>query len=345
MKNNAKVLIVIGILIIGLGVSLFLSNRATQVPDNPVSTTGNTAGNLNNGGLFCEDEGIVYFSNTYDNGCLYSMNADETGLKKITTSTVSSINAAGNHLYYFMDSSSGGTGLGYIIRTFGIYRSEKNGENTTCLLKDGCITMQLVGNHLYYQRYNNKDFTNVYKIKTDKSENVPVADFLFNPVAAHNGIIYYNGQEKDHYLYALDTATDESSVVYEGNLWYPAYHEGYIYFMDVSENYRLCRYHLTDNYVEVLTNDRVDTFNVGTSYIYYQKNDADTPGIWRMRLDGSSAEQVAEGIYRNIHLTSRYAYFQAYGDDMTIYHTPVEGSVNVSEFTPALAAAIEKAGK
>ena len=307
MKTNTKVILFMGILLLALGASLVISRITNRIPSNDISVTGNTGGNLNNGGLFCELDGKVYFSNKYDNGCLYSMNADETELTKLTTSTASSINAAGEHLYYFMDSGSGGTGLGYIIRTFGIYRSDLNGAHTSCLVKDGCITMQLCGDYLYYQRYNNKDFTKFHKVKTDKSEDVLVSDLIINPAACHDGIIYYNGQDQDHYLYALDTRTDESTVVYKGNLWYPVYHDNYIYFMDVSANYRLCRYSLSDNVVEVLTNDRVDTYNVGNSYIYYQKNDSAAPALMRMRLDGSEVEVVAEGVYNNIHLTSHYA--------------------------------------
>lgn len=342
MKSNTKLILFAGILVIALGASLIISHFTNTVPSNDISVTGNTAGNLNNSGLFCELDGKVYFSNTYDNGCLYSMNVDETDLAKLTTSKVSSINAAGEHLYYFMDSGSGGTGLGYIVRTFGIYRSNLKGEHTACLVKDGCVTMQLCGDYLYYQRYNNKDFTKFHKVKTDKSEDILVSDLIINPAACYNGIIYYNGQDQDHYLYALDTRTDNSTVVYEGNLWYPAYHENYIYYMDVSENYRLCRYSLSEHVVEVLTNDRVDTFNVGNSYIYYQKNDASSPALMRMRLDGSEPEVVAEGIYTNINLTSRYAYFTEFGDELTLYHTPLEGAVNVSEFTVALEAFLQQ---
>ncbi len=341
MKTNAKVILFVGILILVLGASLIISHLGNKIPPNDISVTGNTGGNLNNGGLFCELDGKVYFSNNYDNGCLYSMNADESELTKLSTSSVSSINAAGKHLYYFMDSGQGGTGLGYIVRTLGVYRSDLSGKRTTCLVKDGCVTMQLCGDYIYYLRYNNKDFTKFHKIKTDKSEDILVSDLIINPAACHNGIIYYNGQAKDHYLYALDTRTDESTVVYKGNLWYPVYHENYIYYMDVSENYRLCRYSLTDNIVEVLTNDRVDTFNVGNSYIYYQKNDTSSPALMRMRLDGSGAETVAEGIYSHINLTSRYAYFNEFGDNVTIYRTPIEGAVDVKEFTAALQAAIQ----
>lgn len=335
MKSKLKYVLAALAVILFLVFMVIIPAISNRVPSNDISTTGNTAGNLNNKGLYCELDGRVFFSNAYDNGCMYSMNADETDFKKIVPSKVTSINAAGNYVYYFMDSSSGGSGFGYVLRTYGIYRSKLNGKNTVCLLRDGCVTMQLAGDYLYYQRYNNKDFTKFYKIKTDKSENTLVSDMIINPAACHNGVIYFNGSEKDHYLYALDTRDDTVSTVYEGNLWYPVYKDDYIYYMDVSSNYRLCRYSLLNNVVEVLTPDRVDTFNVGGSYIYYQKNDSAAPALMRMRLDGSEPEIVAEGNFENINITSQYVYFNEFNADTPVYHTPAEGPVYVSVFTAA----------
>lgn len=340
MKKNWKVLLFTGILILILAVSGVLSSLSSKIPHNASSVTGNTAGNLNNGGLFAESEGRVYFSNAYDNGSLYSMNADETDIKKLGSSRVNTINVGGNFLYYYMNSEgNGGDGLGFVVRTYGIFRSRLNGKSSQCLDRSASVTMQLCGDYLYYQRYNNKEFTKLYKIKTDKSENTLVSDSIINPAAYYNGIIYFNGTESDHYLYALDTASDTISTVYQGDLWYPAYKDGYIYYMDVSENYRLCRYSLSENTVEVLTNDRVDTFNVGNQYIYYQRNSTTEPALMRMLLDGSSPEVVAEGNYSDINLTSTYAYFHAFGEDTPVYHTPVNGSVNVTPFTAAAEAA------
>ncbi len=341
MKKNWKFILIIGLIILALGISAIMSSLAGKVPPNDISVTGNTAGNLNNGGLFAESNGKVYFSNAYDNGCLYSMNSNETELEKLSTNQVNSINVGGNFLYYYMDSSGGGTGLGYVVRTYGVYRSKLNGNDTKCLDRNAAVTMQLVGDYIYYQRYNNKDFTKFYKVKTDKTENELVSDIIINPAACYNGIIYFNGTEDNHYLYSLDTRTDLISTVFEGNLWYPAYNGGYIYYMDVSSNYRLCRYSLSENTVEILTNDRVDTFNVGDSYIYYQRNSATDPALMRMRLDGSEPEVVASGNYTNINLTSTYAYFNAFGADVPVYHTPVNGPVNVTTFTAAMEA-VEK---
>ncbi len=340
MKKNVKVLVGTFALLLIFFVAFLLSQLSRRVPPNDISVTGNTAGNLNNSGLFAESEGKVYFSNAYDNGCLYSMNSDETELKKLTTSPVNAINVGGKFLYYYLDSSKGGTGLGYVIRTYGVYRSKLNGKNIECLDRSASVTMQLAGDYIYYQHYNNKEFTKLYKVKTDKSENVKVSDSIINPAACYNGVIYFNGTENDHYLYALDTRTDTISTVFEGNLWYPAYQYGYIYYMDVSSNYRLCRYSLSENAVEILTDDRVDTFNVGENYIYYQKNSATEPALMRMKLDGSSPEVVAMGNYEKINLTSNYAYFNAFGETTPVYRTPVNGSVSVTPFTAAEEAAL-----
>lgn len=343
MKRNTKILIGALALVFVLFIAIFISELLRRVPSNDISVTGNTAGNLNNNGLYAESDGKVYFSNAYDNGCLYSMNLDETDLKKLTTSPVNSINVGGKHLYFYMDSLNGGKGLGYVIRTYGVYRSRLDGKGVECLDRSASITMQLVGDYIYYQHYNNKDFTQLYKVKTDKSENVMVSESIINPAACYNGIIYFNGTEKDHFLYALDTRTDTISTVFEGDLWYPAYQYGYIYYMDVSSNYRLCRYSLSDNAVEILTNDRVDTFNVGESYIYYQKNSATEPALMRMGLDGSNPEVVAMGNYEKINLTSNYAYFNAFNEPTPVYRTPVNGAINITPFTAAENAAAQNA--
>lgn len=343
MKKNWIALLFAGIvLLILIGLRVF-SAFNSRIPHNDPSVTGNTAGNLNNSGLFAESDGRVYFSNTYDNGCLYVMNSDETDLKKLSSSRVNSINVGGGYLYYYMDSEgNGGDGMGFVVRTYGVYRSRLNGKDIKCLDRSASVTMQLCGDYIYYQKYNNKEFTKLYKVKTDKSENILVSDSIINPAACNNGTIYFNGTESDHYLYALDTATDTITTIYEGNLWFPAFKDGYIYYMDVSGNYRLCRYSLSENTVEILTNDRVDTYNVGEQYIYYQRTSATEPALMRMRLDGSSPEVVAEGIYSDINLTSSYAYFHAYGQDTPVYHTPVNGAVNVTTFASAENAAASK---
>lgn len=339
MKKPWILILIILILFVLLGVSAVMKHVTGRIPENDITVTGNTGGNLNNGGLFAEADGRVYFANSYDHGCLYSMNSDETDLKKLTTSAVNAINAGGDYLYYYMDSAKSGKGFGYVIHTYGIYRSKTDGSASKCLERQACVTMQLAGNYLYYQRYNNTEYTKFYKMKTDQSEQYLVSNDIINPAACHDGIIYYNGTVNDHNLYALDTRTDMYSLILEGNICYPVYDNGYIYYMDAASDYRLCRYSLSDGSVSVLTEDRVDTYNVGNGYVYYQKNSADAPALMRMNADGSSPEILSSGNYSEINLTSRYAYFHSFGADTPIYRV-AHGSNTVSEFDAALTAAL-----
>lgn len=347
-KENAMNTKTRNIMIAVLGTLIFITLFVTtllsyRVKMNEGNVTGNTAGNLNNRGLFCERNGVVYFSNLYDNGCLYSMSPDGSNMKKLTTTGVASINADDHYLYYFMDSFKAGQGLGFVQRTYGIYRSKLNGKGSRCLKRGNAITLQLCGNYLYYQNFDNHNTngTELFKIKIDRSEDIRVANYLVNPASCVDGIIYFNGTRDNHYLYALNTANDSISTIWDGNVFNPVYHNGYFYYMDASEDYRLCRYSPSANMVEVLTNDRLDFFNVYDDYIYYQKSSQKEPALKRMYTDGSNVEIVAEGVYENINITSDYVYFTAYDADTPMYMTPTYGPIYVATFDAAAQAAIE----
>lgn len=325
-----------GVIIILLLLYVLLRGRIAQ---NPAGTIGNTAGNLNNNGMFCEQNGVVYFANAYDNGTLYSMNTDESNVTKLSNAKVQYINAGGKYLYYYQSDYVGDKGLGFVTRSLGVYRSNLKGKETLCLKRDPSGIVTLADNTLYYQHYDNKSGMTLYAIDTDKKNDREIIDSIVNPASIVNGTIYYNGTEDDHYLYSYDTRTGTQNVVWEGNLWNPVVSGNYVYYMDVPNDYRLCRrplYTEGDNAsTEILTTDRIDMFNVYGDYIYYQKNSETEPALKRMRIDGSENEVVAAGIYQNINITSSYVYFNAFGAPTPVYKTPVYGPVNVTEFTAA----------
>lgn len=337
-QKNILILSITGVVLILLFLLVIFSGHISLNDEN---TTGNTAGNLNNGGYFCETKDRVYFANAYDNYALYSMNPDETDLKKLNDNSVSSINAGGNYLYYAMSSNSNGSGLGFVRKTSGIYRSKLNGSGVTCLDRCHIVTMQLCGNYLYYEKYDNTEAVSLDKIKINKKDKQTLAAERINPNCFVNGRIYYQGTEEDHYLHVLDTATDTTDVVWQGDIWNPIYQNGYVYYMDVANNYRLCRYSMSDNVVEVLTNDRIDMFNVYDNYIYYQVSSKDAPALKRMLADGSSQELIREGVYQNINITSQYVYFNAFNEETPVYKTSTYGPVNVTTFDAGMQAALD----
>lgn len=337
--KNILILSITGVVLIVLLILVILSSR---IPMNDEFTTGNTPGNLNNGGYFCEMDGRVYFANAYDNFALYSMNPDETDLVKYNDGAVSSINAAGNYLYYAQSSGSTETGgIGSAVRISGIYRSNLKGKSVVGLDRCNIVSMQLCGNYLFYEKYDKQVGTSLTKVRIDKKDMQTVAEGIINPNCCVNGRIYYNGTAEDHYLHALDVSTGRDAVIWQGNIWNPIVQGDYVYYMDVGEDYRLCRYNLSSNVVEVLTNDRIDMFNVYDNYIYYQVSSADSPALKRMLTDGSSQEIVREGVYQNINITSEYVYFNSFNEATPVYKTYTYGPINVTTFDAAREAALQ----
>lgn len=326
MSKNAKA-VLIGTIIILLGVLfLFIDSIMNRVTPIPSGTVGNTAGNLNNGGLFCEYNGVVYFSNPAAEGALYSMTPDEQNKQEVVAVKPRNILAGGKYLFYAQADTVGPISLGNIRSRHDFYRCELDGDKITALTQDVVVTGQLVDNHLYLLIAG--DETPIFKkMNIDKSEETVLAKYQVNPACAYNGTIYYNGTQNNHYLYALDTGSDVSTELWAGNIWFPTYYNGDFYYLDVANNYRLCRYVPSENVVEVLTNDRVDCFNIGSGFIYYQCNDSKAPSLKMMSTDGSGVSVLAEGIYTQIHMTSRYVYFRAYENESMFFHAPIGSTV------------------
>ncbi len=335
MNKKSKTILIVTLTVLiltGLFVILRLSGRVRM---NPAGTVGNTGGNLNNGGLFCEYDGKVYFSNPQDGGSLCVMDPDEGNVRRLKAVNARNILAGGDYLYYYQQGTSDekNAALGQLPGSRSFQRCRQNGSGAATLTTDFVITGQLVDNYLYLLT-TSPGSVSFYKLKIDKSEKVDLADYEINPACAVDGIIYYNGTGHNHYLYALNTANDTTSEFWRGNLWYPVREGDYVYYLDVAEHYRLCRYSILQDTIQVLTEDRVDCFNVGNGYVYYQKNSAERPQLKYMSSEGGESYVLAEGNYTEINMTSRYVYFREFNGTAT-YHAPL-GSSSYGLFEPGL---------
>lgn len=330
MKKFIPVFILSFIFILFIVMTLF-SGRTKMNEDN---TIGNTAGNLNNKGLFCEQNDTVYFANPYDNNVLYSMTPDESDYKRLGNVAVQSINADKNRIYYSQAHTTNGSGLGYIRNFTGLYCCDLKGKKTKCFTQDAVGIVSLSGNYLYYQCYTNKTGTNLEKIKIDKQDKQILLEQMVSPASVSGGLLYFNAMKNDHYLYTLDTATDTISPLWEHNLYNPVFQDGYIYFMDMESNYELHRYELSTGVEEVLSTDRLDYFNVYGNVIYYQKSSTTNPALKRISIDGTNEEIVMEGVFEQVNITSQYAYFNEFNKPTPLYHQSTFGSIQVSVFSP-----------
>ena len=334
-QDKLALIFFLGLLFLVALFSFFWLRKPDKTITNPEGTIGNTAGNLNNYGLFCEYNGKVYFSNSFDEGALYCMNADETEIRRLSNAVVQTLLAGGEHLYYFQSAVAGNGDISNIASKHGFIRTDLSGKQVYSLSDSVVVTGQLIQDYLYLVTVADTGI-DFFKIRCDKTDSVSLANYTINPACVSGQTIYYNGTQDNHYLYALDTTTDIPRQVLNVSLWYPVLDGDYLYYMDVPNNYRLCRYHFPTEEIQVLTQDRIDCFNVGGGYIYYQKNGTD-PQLKCMRTDGTDVRVLANGNFTRINMTSRYVYFQEF-ESRTLYHCPL-GSDSYTLFTGAQNAA------
>lgn len=337
-SRNIIVISVVGLLVLFAVIYSVSKGNKVKVPE---GTIGNTPGNLNNYGMVAESDGMVYFSNPYDSGALYSMTVEGNDIKKLCDMDVEYINVGGDYIYFYGEPKSANTGIESVVSNQAMYRVNKKGTTVTALTKDVSRNMVLYGNNIYYQHYTEKAGATLAKMDIVNHQSTELLSYMVNPACMYEGSLYYNGMYKDHHLYKFDTETETETMIWASDIWNPIYDGNYVYFMDVQNNYRLCRYSLDYNEVEILGNDRVDFFNVYKNVIYYQVSSKNSPGLWRMNTDGSDKVLIKEGVFKDISITSTYTYFYEYSLEIPMYRTPTFGVPNVEEFLAAREAAFK----
>ena len=329
---NKKFLVIFVLLLLGLAGALAGYFITKRIPMDDLNH-GNTHGNLQNGGLFFEMDGKVYFSNANDYDCLYIMNPDESDPKRLTTMRAKYINGADGILYFYMDSTTKSDkvkGLGSATNQYGIYRCRANGGDLTCMHRDFCHEVQLCGKYLFYQVTTGGG--SLYKIRCDKKDLTQVKDEMISPICYDNGIIYYTGVTGDHNIHTFNTETGRDTTVIYGNYFFPVVQDGYIYYMNADSNYSIWRTNLSNGDQELVTSDRCDCFTVDREHVYYAFSNAKTPALRRCDLNGANKIDLYSGVVNSINLTSRYLYFKVFGNDHQLYHIPLDLSSGAEPF-------------
>lgn len=340
-KKKIITIIVLVLLFIIFVVSCILSSLSNRVKDNPIGTIGNTPGNLQNDGLFCENDGVVYFSNPYDGGSLYSMKPDETDFKKLVDGNISSINSAGKYVYYYNGGTGSKDGLGFVFGSSGFFRLKKsNPQNPVYLQKTKGKSLTLIDSYLYYQSYDYEKHMTLCKIKIDGSDMQELSDEDITPSCAADSMFYYNQTTSDLNLYCWDTRSDQSFSLLAEDIYQPIIDGNSIYFIDVHHNYGISCMNLSDKIVTPVIEERVDCFNIANGIIYYQTS-GDSYALKSASLDGSNSTTIANGTYHAINVTSQYVYFKKLNDDTTLYRVPI-GTTDVGTFTAAQQAIVKK---
>lgn len=347
-KNKSKtkkvILFISFILVIGIIIWIVVfADSFSNVPENPAGTVGNTGGNLNNEGLFCQDGDTVYFSNPNDNFNIYSMDLDGGNIKKVLHMPAKYLNIAGKYLYYNQVDTDTKMVYGFAAETHGIYRYKLGSRNDTKGF-DRTVAGQLivVDNYVYYQHYDNENGMTLYRCTVNGTDKAEVLKKIVNPCCVISGNIFYPDQDNKFLLYMLDSQTLTDSLFLNERMYDPVYSDGYIYYIGIGDNYPLCRFNMNSRKVEKLTEDRVDTFNIRGGVVFYQRNDKDSPALMRMAADGSSPTVIAMGNYQNINMTDTYTYFHTYNNPQDLFRVSTTGSPRPESFVPPVIDETEK---
>lgn len=315
---------IVSVIAIVIAVLVIISYRNSRIVYNNDNAVGNTAGNLNNGGLFCEYNGRIYFANPYDDNKLYVMDSDCSNAKKLNDDSVASLNVCGNYIYYVKNNFKQST-IGTIFRgqLFGVYRCNLDGSSPKTLYNQISGIIALCGNSLYYQHYSDTTPLAFHKIDIAGKEDTKISDTPYSPACVQNGTIYFSDPDGKHNILRFDTESGNTSVLYDCNSYLADVENGYAYYIDLSKNYSLVRLNLSNKTVELLygrTGNKVINYNLYGNKIFFQvEGDPSVTGLYRMNIDGTQIESIAMGNITNIHCTSRYTFFQYYENQGILY--------------------------
>ena len=307
---------------------------------NEPGVLGNTAGNLYNGGLFCEYDDKIYFSNFNDDGTLYQMDAaDCSKMRKVYDDRICYLNADEHYLYYSRINNQKKEGSASIFTFYntGIYRLPKKKTGRIKLLYNNPSGLLLLyGNHIYYQHYKAEEGLSLYRVKIDATDETRLSDEALLPACVDNGNLLYSGVLEDRNLHTLNPETREINTLLEQSTYFPiATTDGY-YYISLTD-YSIRRFDAVNNTVTKLVADPCATYNISQDgrYLYYQIDRTKQNRICVMDLSTGTETTILEGNYKQIHVTKNFVFFTAFDDTATYAYT-TDGNGILSTFHPTV---------
>ncbi len=316
---------------------IFIQCQSSKPIRNEDGITGNTAGNLLNGGLYCESNGTIYFSNPKDDGTLYSMNMEDNTFKKLSDDKVSYINVIGDYIYYIRlnyQKEANGRSVLSRFNSSGICRTNKKGNSLKILYNHPCNVLNVTGNNAYYQRANEAGKAALYSMNINGSDEKELLTEEVLPLSIKDNILYFVGREYNHNIRIMDIRSGQNSVLYKDNCYAPIRMNDDIYYMSLTDNYAIYRIKADGSNPTPVVTERCSTFNVTKDggYLYYQVDDNANNRICMLNLLTGESDTIMEGNYKQLHLTNNHLFFQDF-NDMNSYYIPI-GSTTVTVFNP-----------
>jgi hypothetical protein len=307
---------------------------------NNSSATGNTALNIYNGGLFCEKDNVIYFSNDYDNGSLYCMSSLLDNIHKISNEQAAYINADKNYLYYIhaVDITQKLSDTYSIFHNTGVYRINQNGTKLKVINEKPSAYLTLKSNYLYFDNYDADTGFNLYRYRIDGTMDRLLEKKFVIPTAVTDKNFFFVDPESDYRISVTNLESFTSHSQNSGSFAYPVYMGDYIYYIDLSNHNWVCRMNKDGSNPTVLVKSPCSTYNITSSgkYLYYQVNDSKKKYLGRINLETLKKEVVKKGNYKQIHVTKYFVFFKDYKNkNIYVVTADDKGTPAVFDTTPA----------
>ena len=337
LKMILRIFLALSILTVLTVGGLYLYNKE-RTYYNKENEIGNTPGNLYNGGLFVEQDGLIFFSNDYSDGALYVMSSNLTNIRQLSNDKAAFLNADGNYLYYIRAKDIKANLKDSMIpfHNSGVYRINQNGTNLKNYSGSPSTYLTLKGNDLYYLEYSANNGLDLYRHKIDRSEKRRLLDNEIQPALITDQELLYVEPEK-HEFKSLLLKSYTTNTAFEGFYQYPILLEDYIYYINPNDKNKLYRMNRDGTEPTVLVKNNCSTYNITNSgkYLYYQINESKKKGIYRLDLESMKSEKLKSGRFKQIHVTDNYVFFKDY-NNTDLYFMAADGASNITTFQSLL---------
>ena len=294
---------------------------------------GNTAGNLYNYGMFCDDGERIYFSNYKDQGLLYSMSYDLDDYKFITKDVARYINHDDHYLYYSRNNNLKDQAARSVFMFYsnGVFRITPDGKHQIMIWNKPVGSVLYYDGQVYYQHYAEGEKLTIHRADIDGKEDVQLSLDESVAVSVVNHQLYYSGVTKDRALYSVSTSglVTSGTKVLDGSFFNPWVIGNSVYYIDVNDGYKLKIVGLDGQNAETLTNKRISSYNITSNgrYVFFQCDSSDIPGLFL--IDRTSGEEmlIKEGNYKWLNVIGNRCFFYDSSGSMVYIYTIGSGTV------------------
>lgn len=267
------------------------------------NSTGNTIGNISNGGYAVAKDDYIYYvapSENMQTTNIYKVKNNSTDSQLIFEGgyDIRALNVLGNKLYFISLAYSDGATDDVIDNK--ICRMNLDGSNIEVIndneFNDNFYQLYVIKNKVYYVGTDE----NVYKMDLNGSNRELVAETGTGYLAINSKYIIYNKSnedDSDYITYIKNLKTNEEHEIINGRVSTPDIYEDYIYYINSKQC--IARVPINGGDEEVLLDDSAYNMNIYNGNIYYlgYKGEDYTVCIYKLSVNGGEPEIVKEFSY------------------------------------------------